>query len=98
MISQSLFLRLSSCRVEDQEWIERNIREFGSTLQPHVLVMNQVTKCGYYLDKQYRHIVGVEECKEPCDTRGCRISRGFKCGSVGKVSQHNTVWDTFWLY
>ncbi len=98
MISQSLFLRLSSCRIEDREWVERNIREFGSTLQPYVLVMNKVTKCGYYLDKQYRHIVDVEECEEPPTATGNPISRGLKCAPKGVVSLHYTVWDTFWLY
>lgn len=106
MISQSFYqtLRESIDRAillnPGKNLIEPVSSELPGFLHPYVLVIHRPTKHGFYLDRNYRHIIDICNCKEPKDF--IEVTRDYLCASSSLpewVSEKKAEdFDTFWLY
>ena len=100
MISQSLYQTLSMCFEIVRPTDSKIENEVGHFLKPYVLIIHRPSGRGFYLDRDYRHIIDVASCQEPKNpvivTRqhlgACRNMPNW--AMVEKLKE----FDTFWLY
>jgi len=78
--------------------------ELQSFLRPYVLIIHQPSGRGFYLDRDYRHIIDIDRCQEP--ENPVEVSRHHLCAcsnmpcwaiAMSTLQQVNEF-DTFWLY
>ncbi len=109
MTSQSFYHTLQDCigfalnesRLECTD-------EVSQFIKPYVLVIHHPSGRGFYLDRQYRHIVNVKNCQEPKNP--VEVARHHLCVSSDLPDWASTVedgisrivhfsnFDSFWLY
>lgn len=112
MISQSLYRVIRSLVAERH--FDGNSPldvEFHRFLRPYVLVIHQPSGRGFYLDREYHHILDVDRCQEPRNpvetTRHhLTMSSNFPEWAnlileqeEGTISKSGMLeFDSFWLY
>lgn len=102
MISQSLYLDLQvmACGYLANHldvFVDDELKRF---IKPYVLVIHRRWQRGFYLDRQYRHIVDVIFCQEPKSP--VRVARQYVPNSPNlpdwSMVDKNEEFDSFWLY
>lgn len=105
MISQSLYCSLCDS-IQPADIVIIDTDELQQFLKPYVLVIHKPSGRGFYLDRQYRHIVDISNCQEPKNptevgrqhlTAGSNLPAWVKIEKV-KGLVHCDNFDTFWLY
>jgi len=112
MISQSLYQAIRS--LVGQHYFGHGTSildaEFQRLLRPYVLVIHQPSGRGFYLDREYRHLIDVDRCQEPRNP--VETERHFLCASNNHPEWVNAElreadltsragaaeFDSFWLY
>jgi len=112
MISQSLYQTIRSLVAERHfnGTLPLDV-EFNRFLRPYVLVIHQPSGRGFYLDRDYRHLIDVNRCQEPRNP--VETERHHLCMSSslpewanlileqeeGTISKSGMMeFDSFWLY
>lgn len=85
--------------------------EFQRFLHPYVLVIHQPSGRGFYLDREYRHILSIECCREPrnpVETEQHHLAMSSNLPEwvnvileqeEGTISKSGMMeFDSFWLY
>lgn len=111
MITQSLYLELQELLLADLSnhgvpLSEMVTEEQKGFIKPYMLIIHRPTKRGFYLDKDYRHIISVSNCQEPkAPIRGMGKYLGASPNLPAWVEKervkgltHCNNFDTFWLY
>lgn len=104
MISQSLYYALCMASSVATRHFHKIQEEWLRFYKPYVLVIHLPTRCGFYLDREYRHIIDVTCCREP--ENPVEVERNHLCASsnlpawIGEVGigYPSDQFDTFWLY
>ncbi len=103
MISQSLFETLGMCAAIVRPTNPRIEGELHSYIRPYVLVIHRPSGRGFYLNREYRHIISVECCKEP--ESPVETKRHHLCASTNLPAWvksdfpgRTLEFDSFWLY
>ena len=109
MISQSLYQRICDLVSNHQFATPNEQAEFRRFIRPYVLVIHQPTHQGFYLDREYRHIIDVEFCQEPenpveterhhlCPSTNLPAWVGLSPGQSIERILRCSEFDSFWLY
>ncbi len=107
MISQSLYQALCNCVNELNSTalppeVEDEYQRFN---RPYVFVIHQPSGDGFYLDRQYRHIVDVKNCQEP--EKPVEVIRHHLyidavlpvwANQIDGFGLRTEEFDSFWLY
>lgn len=104
MISQSLYLDLRGFvpPLNSEELIKNGLDRF---VKPYVLVIHQPSGRGFYLDREYRHILDISNCQEPQNP--VEVARHHLCASSDlpiwvrqelSCTADHRCYDSFWLY
>jgi hypothetical protein len=112
MISQSLYQVLCECinfaiggdysipglsLPPDESNLADEVKQF---VKPYVLIIHRPSGHGFYLNREYRHILDVLNCQEP--TNPVEVARHYLCASPNlpfwKQTECSKEFDTFWLY
>ncbi len=101
MISQSLFnLIRDRLRAHQFDCTPAQDVELHGFLRPYVLVIHQPSGRGFYLDREYRHIIDVDCCQEP--ENPVESERNHLCPSTNHPAWVESIdydeFDSFWLY
>ncbi len=111
MISQSLYFNLvGGLFWAGQKSVMRFTEEMKSFIKPYVLVIHLLSgstwgRRGFYLDREYRHIIDVKDCQEP--ENSVKIAR-YRLPVTGDLpawvleeldaTDDSSCYDSFWLY
>ena len=110
MISQSLYFDLCRCtdKVINHDSLSPTVDEFSFFKRPYVLVIHRPSGRGFYLDREYRHILDVSNCQEP--ENPTEVARHHLCTGDDlpewalqiknslRRTNHFDNFDSFWLY
>lgn len=103
MISQSLYQKIHDLLRDYQfDCTPALDVEFNGFLRPYVLVIHQPSGRGFYLNREYRHIIDVDRCQEPKNP--VETEKHHLCASTNLPSWVHTEvagkdeFDSFWLY
>lgn len=108
MILQSLYFDLRNSIQSADIVAARNTDELQQFINPYVLVIHQPSRRGFYLDRQYRHIVDVTRCQEP-ENPALVVRHHYRASpslpawalqienGLSKIDHFNNF-DSFWLY
>lgn len=102
MISQLLYHVLCRNIHGGGTALEGELEQF---LRPYVLVIHQPSGRGFYLDRQYRHIVDIKNCQEPKNPT--KVARHQLSSyddlpawalQIDSLGLRREEFDSFWLY
>jgi len=117
MISQSAYQVLCECvnfAIED-DFLNASLSlpssnpkltdELQQFAKPYVLVIHKPSGRGFYLNRQYHHIVDVSNCQEPENPTevsrdqlpGCGDLPSWVCQELSCTDDYR-CYDSFWLY
>jgi len=74
--------------------------ELRPFLKPYVLIIHRQSGRGFYLDRDYRHILDVANCQEPKTFAEIKRHHLCACGNMPAwaMAEKSEEFDTFWLY
>ena len=100
MISQSLYQTLSMCFEIVRPTDSRLKDEVSQFIKPYVLIIHRPSGRGFYLDRDYRHILDVANCQEPKNPVEATRRHLGACGNMPAwvMAEKSEEFDTFWLY
>lgn len=100
MISQSLYRELRMCFEVVRPTDPKIKNEVGHFLKPYVLIIHRQSGRGFYLNRDYRHIIDVDGCQEP--ENPVELTRQHLCACSNMpcwaMAEKTKEFDTFWLY
>ena len=100
MLSQSLYQTLSMCLEIVQPTDSKIEGEVEHFLKPYVLIIHRSSGRGFYLDRDYRHIIDIDRCQEPKNPVEVTRQHLGACGNMPAwaMVEKAKEFDTFWLY
>ena len=96
MILQSLYHEL--CAPLDSKNLEEC--EMRSFLVPYVLVIHRPSRRGFYLDREYRHIIDVSKAIAPVEVTEFEENHLCACSNIPQwaLAERSEEFTTYWLY
>lgn len=113
MISQSLYFDLITSALDPDVRYSRSLRtvsnnhyaELKRFIKPYVFAIHQPSGRGFYLDREYRHILDVKDCQEPVNPVKIARHRLPESGDLPAwvleeldATDDDTCYNSFWLY
>jgi len=97
MISQSAYYNICEYIRESDTPAKVDLKSF---LRPYVLIIHRPSGRGFYLDRDYRHILDVANCQEPKNPVEATRRHLGACGNMPAwvMAEKSEEFDTFWLY
>ncbi len=95
MITQPLYFELC------EDWVKPIVsNELKSFLTPYVLVIHRPSRRGFYLDREYRHIIDVSRCSAPEGSSEVEEHHLSACDNIPLwvLAEKSKEFTTYWLY
>ncbi len=105
MITQSLYFKLQELLTADLDTREVLLSNTTTSEQnafagPYVLVIHRPSGRGFYLNRNYRHIVDVMCCRKPENPVEVERNHLCACSNMPEwaMAEKSCEFTTFWLY